>query len=81
VLRGVAAEFVVLGLLSGVLAATVASIAGYFLATELFSLKYSFDPKVWIAGLGFGALLVGLAGTLATRSVVNSPPIVTLRQT
>jgi putative ABC transport system permease protein len=81
VLRGVAAEFATLGLLSGVLAAGAASIAGYFLATELFSLKYSFDLKVWLAGMSAGALLVGLAGTLATRSVVDSPPIATLRQT
>jgi putative ABC transport system permease protein len=27
-----------------------------------------------------GVLLVGISGTLATRSVVNHPPIATLRQ-
>lgn len=80
VLRGVAAEFVALGLLAGVLAATAASIAEYFLATELFNLKYDFDAAVWVLGLFAGALLVGLAGTLATRSVVSTPPAATLRQ-
>jgi putative ABC transport system permease protein len=80
VLRGVATEFVALGLLAGVLAATAASIAEYFLATRLFDLRYDFDALVWVLGLALGALLVGLAGTLATRSVVSTPPAATLRQ-
>jgi putative ABC transport system permease protein len=80
VLRGVAAEFVTLGLLSGVLAATAASIAGWQLATRLFGLAYRFDAALWLAGLGAGALLVGVAGTLATRSVVSTPPARTLRE-
>lgn len=79
VLQGVAAEFSTLGLLSGTLAAVGASAAGYFLATRLFDLKYSFDPWVWVIGLLSGALLVGISGTLATRSVVNHPPVATLR--
>jgi putative ABC transport system permease protein len=79
VLQGVAAEFTTLGLLAGTLAAFGASIAGYFLATRLFNLKYSPDPLVWIVGLIAGALLVGISGTLATRSVVNHPPAATLR--
>jgi len=79
VLQGVAAEFTTLGLLAGTLAAFGASAAGYFLATRLFNLTYSFDPLVWIVGLISGALLVGISGTLATRSVVNHPPVATLR--
>ncbi|HQR24847.1 MAG TPA: FtsX-like permease family protein, partial [Steroidobacteraceae bacterium] len=80
VFAGVAAEFVVLGLLAGVLAAAGASIAGYFLAREIFDLKYSADPAVWIAGVAGGALLVGVAGVLAARSAVTQPPVATLRQ-
>ncbi len=79
VLQGVAAEFTTLGLLAGLLAALGASIAGYFLATRLFNLEYTPDPLVWIVGLLSGAALVGASGTLATRSVVNHPPIATLR--
>jgi putative ABC transport system permease protein len=79
VLQGVAAEFTTLGLLAGLLAAFGASAAGYFLATQLFDLKYTPDPWVWIVGLISGALLVGVSGTLATRSVVNHPPVATLR--
>ncbi|HEY6642985.1 ABC transporter permease [Povalibacter sp.] len=79
VLQGVAAEFTTLGLLAGLLAACGASVAGYFLATQLFNLKYTPDPLVWIVGLISGAVLVGVSGTLATRSVVNHPPVATLR--
>ena len=79
VLQGVAAEFVTLGILSGTLAAIGATAAGYFLATRLFNLDYTFDITVWGVGLVAGAVLVGASGTLATRSVVNHPPVATLR--
>jgi len=80
VLQGVAAEFSALGFLSGLLAAVGASAIGWLLAKRLFSVDYVFDPWLWIVGLVCGTVLVGLSGTLATRGVVNTPPIVTLRQ-
>ncbi len=79
VLQGVAAEFCALGLLSGALAALGATGIGWFLARRLFALDYTFDPKVWIIGLVGGGALVGLSGTLATRRVVNTPPMTSLR--
>jgi putative ABC transport system permease protein len=79
VLQGVAAEFSALGFLSGTLAAIGATGIGMLLARRLFSLEYTLDPWVWVAGLVCGTVLVGLSGTLATRSVINTPPIVTLR--
>jgi putative ABC transport system permease protein len=79
VLQGVAAEFTALGFLSGTLGACGASGVGWILARRLFSLEFSFDPWVWAIGLVCGTILVGVSGTLATRRVVNTPPIVTLR--
>ena len=79
VLFGVAAEFSALGFLSGTLAAVGATTIGWVLASRIFSLDYTVDPWVWVAGLVAGTLLVGASGTLATRRVVNTPPIVTLR--
>jgi putative ABC transport system permease protein len=79
VLQGVAAEFSALGFLSGTLAAFGATGVGWILARRLFSLEFTLDPWVWVTGLVCGTVLVGLSGTLATRSVVNTPPIVTLR--
>jgi putative ABC transport system permease protein len=80
VLQGVAAEFSALGFLSGTLAAFGATGVGWLLAHRLFSLQYTLDPWLWAIGLLCGTVLVGLSGTLATRSVVNTPPIVTLRE-
>jgi len=79
VLQGVAAEFSALGFLSGTLAAFGATGVGWILAHRLFSLQFAIDPWVWVLGLVCGTILVGLSGTLATRRVVNTPPIVTLR--
>jgi putative ABC transport system permease protein len=79
VLQGVAAEFSALGFLSGTLAAFGATAVGWVLARRLFSLEYTLDPWVWVVGLVCGTLLVGVSGTLATRRVVNTPPIHTLR--
>ena len=79
VLQGVAAEFSALGFLSGTLAAFGATGVGWVLARRLFSLQYTLDPWVWVVGLVCGTLLVGVSGTLATRRVVNTPPIQTLR--
>jgi putative ABC transport system permease protein len=79
VLQGVAAEFSALGFLSGTLAAVGATAVGWVLARRLFSLQYTLDPWVWLVGLFCGTILVGLSGTLATRRVVNTPPIHTLR--
>jgi putative ABC transport system permease protein len=79
VLQGVAAEFSALGFLSGTLAAFGASAVGWALSRWLFSLPFDFDPWIWVLGLFCGTILVGVSGTLATRSVVNTPPMVTLR--
>ncbi|GAC1301588.1 MAG: FtsX-like permease family protein [Steroidobacteraceae bacterium] len=79
VLQGVAAEFSALGFLSGTLAAFGATLVGWILARRLFALPYAVDPWVWVLGLVCGTLLVGFAGTLATRRVVNTSPMLTLR--
>jgi putative ABC transport system permease protein len=79
VLQGVLAEFTTLGLLSGLLAAAGASTAAYFMTTRVLELHYTFELWVWVVGLFGGALLVAGSGWIATRSVVNQPPLTTLR--
>jgi putative ABC transport system permease protein len=79
VLQGVLAEFTMLGLLSGLLAAAGASTAAYFMTTRVLELHYTFEPWVLAVGLVGGALLVAGSGWIATRSVVNQPPLTTLR--
>src|SRR4051812_11606916 len=79
VLKGLLSEFVALGVLSGLLAAAGASVAGVYIAKRVLQIPYTPDLRVWIYGLVGGGLLVCLAGWLATRSVVNQPPVLTLR--
>lgn len=79
VARGILAEFTALGLLSGVLAATGASVAGYFVARQILEVQYALNPVLWVAGLLGGALLVAGSGWLATRSVLRQPPASSLR--
>ena len=81
VLLGVAAEFAALRLLRGVLAALGADPSpAIFSPRGLIQSGVMLDLWVWTVGITLGVLLVGISGTLATRSVVNQPPIATLRQ-
>ena len=79
VLQGVLAEFTMLGLLSGLLAALGASIAGYFVATRVLEMKYGFDPRCGYGHVSAARCSWSFSGWLATRSVINHPPITTLR--
>jgi predicted lysophospholipase L1 biosynthesis ABC-type transport system permease subunit len=47
--------------------------------TRVLQVPYTLDWRVWAVGLIGGAVLVSLSGWLATRSVVNQPPLKTLR--
>lgn len=79
-LAGVSAEFVVLGLLAGIVAASAASVTGYVLAERVFHLPYQFNPWLWLLGPGLGALGVALAGVLGTLSVLRRTPLQVLRE-
>jgi putative ABC transport system permease protein len=79
VFQGVAAEFIVLGALAGLLAAAGAAAVGWVLARRVFDLEYSPDPWIAVVGVLGGAVLVGAAGLLAARSVVSHPPMQALR--
>lgn len=79
-IQGIAAEFVTLGMLAGLLAAISANVVGYVLAQQVFHMTYRPGIELWILGILGGALGVGIAGTLGVRSVVNQPPMKTLQR-
>lgn len=79
-LAGILSEFVVMGLLAGILASAGATLIGYVLAAQIFDLPFVVNPWLWIAGVGGGALGVGLAGWLGARGVLRQPPLLTLRK-
>lgn len=72
-------EFCALGLFAGILATVGAELTVFGLKEEIFNLPYSINFELWLIGPTLGMVLIGVLGTIATKSVVNTPPIVVLR--
>ena len=68
-----------LGALAGTLAAAGATALGYFVATRVLHLTYSFSATVWLVGALAGALGIALAGYAGTRRVLNVAPLKAMR--
>lgn len=79
VTRGLLAEYAVLGLLAGTVAAIAAQGAAWLLADQVFKIPYGLRPALWLAGAGTGALLVAGLGWLALRRTLNTPAHTVLR--
>ncbi len=75
-----ASEFALLGLLAGAVASGSASVLAWVLARQVFDLAHRPDPWIWLIGVGGGMLLVLLAGWLATRDLLDEPPLAALRR-
>jgi len=78
--RAVLAEFILLGLLAGLLAALTASAVAWGLSSWVFEMPWHFNPWILLAGLLVGGLIIPLFGMLATRRVLHTPPLLLLRQ-
>jgi putative ABC transport system permease protein len=76
-----AAEYATLGFAAGLLGAVAASAVAWILAVRVFNLPYHGDWRLWITGIVAGTLIVAVSGILATRKVLNVPPVETLRET
>ncbi|HEX7635040.1 MAG TPA: FtsX-like permease family protein [Noviherbaspirillum sp.] len=72
-------EFVLVGALAGVLAASGAAAVGWTLARYVFNFEWTFSPFVWLAGLVAGALCAFAGGWVGLRNVLRQPPLQTLR--
>lgn len=79
VVAGVMLEFLLIGSLAGLMAAAAASTGSYFVSTRLLEIPFRPDVLVWLGGALGGALLVCIAGYIATRSALLQPPMTTLR--
>jgi len=80
ILAGLLVEFAAIGLLAGVLAASIATLGGYIVASQLLDVPYHPDPLLWLAGVLSAVVLVCLAGYLSTRSALAQSPLGVLRQ-
>ena len=73
-------EFVLVGGLAGLLAATGAAALGWALANYQFKFPWTFEPGVWGAGITAGVLCALVGGWLGLRAVLRQPPLQTLRE-
>jgi len=79
--HAVVAEFAILGAIAGFLAAAFATLVAWALSRFVFELPFEINVWLWIIGVLGGAIGISLAGFLATRRVLVTPPVVALRNT
>jgi len=77
--RSVVMEFAILGGIAGVLASLFASAVAWALSRFVFELPFHVNVWMWVIGVAGGAFGIAVAGYLATRRVLHTPPIVALR--
>ncbi|HEX6550281.1 MAG TPA: FtsX-like permease family protein, partial [Gammaproteobacteria bacterium] len=75
-----ATEYATLGFAAGLLGAIAASLVAWLLASRVFNLPYHGSWRIWVFGIAGGTLIVAVSGVLATRKVLNTPPVETLRE-
>jgi len=80
ILSSLVLEFGTVGIVAGVLAAAVSSIAGYLLATQIFELPYHVNPWLWLYGIAGGGTGIAIAGLLGTHRLLNQSPLLVLRR-
>jgi putative ABC transport system permease protein len=73
------AEFLTIGLLSGVIASAGAVALAMVLSEQVLGVPYTFRWGLPLAGLAVGGVGVALAGLIGTRRVIGSPPLQTIR--
>lgn len=79
ILRGLLAEYAVLGVLAGLVAAIAAQGVAWALAAQVFQIPYGLRPTLWLAGAAAGGGLVTLLGWVSLRSVLKTPPKIVLQ--
>lgn len=73
-------ELVFIGAMSGLLAASGASLAGWVLAVRFLEFDWTFNPLVWVYGVAGGIFCACAGGWLGLRKVLNTLPVQSLRR-
>jgi putative ABC transport system permease protein len=79
IVRALALEFGMMGLIAGVLATIASVTVAHLLAQSVLELPFAPQPLLWLIGPVAGAALMGAAGIAATRAVLDRPPLQALR--
>ncbi len=74
------AEFAILGVFAGLIAAFGAEVTVFTLDKQVFELSPQLHPWVWLAGPLLGGAVVCGIGLFGTRALVASPPVMVLRE-
>lgn len=80
ILAGLTAEFVCLGLLTGLLSALAASAIALILAEFVFNIEPVINPVIWLVAPLSCCLIIVLTGLLGTRKALSSSPMTVLRR-
>lgn len=79
VLGSITLEFMMLGLIAGLLAAAGAEATSWVLQEQVFRMPWRPHPILWLVGPVFSGVLVTVIGVLASRKAVLTPPVEVLR--
>lgn len=79
VLGSITVEFLLLGLIAGLLAAAGAETTSWVLQEQVFRMEWRPHPILWVAGPIISTSLVLTIGLWASRKVVSTPPVEVLR--
>ena len=73
------AEFLAIGLLSGLIASVGAMGLATVLSDKVLGVPYAFNMMIPLIGIVGGGIGIAIAGLLGTRKAVSTPPLVTIR--
>ena len=77
--RALNTEFIVIGVVAGVIAAAAATLTGWLLATRVLELEYVPQLSVVIISILVSILLVWAVSRSGVRSALRAPPQATLK--
>tara|TARA_R110002095_G_scaffold152156_1_gene131753 strand:- start:590 stop:3079 length:2490 start_codon:yes stop_codon:yes gene_type:complete len=81
IVSGLIAEFLLLGMITGVLSAIAASIIELALAEYVFKMEIVINPVLWLVAPLVCSLIIVTTGLIGTRKVLASSPMLVLRKT
>ena len=80
IVSGLVAEFLFLGLITGILSAIAATTIELILAEYVFKIDIAINPLIWIVAPLACCLIIVSTGLYGTRKVLTTPPMTVLRK-